>query len=345
MRAVKLSSPGTVTLEEVPVPEPGPGEIRVKVAGAGLCHSDLHVIEMGEDWPKFDLTLGHEGAGVVDALGPAVSEHKVGDPVLVNLVWSCGNCRACVEGRDNACEVTGGRDSFPAAPGLTTDGAMAEYMIVPARHALPLGDIDPVGAGPLTDAALTPMHAINTTRHRLTPNATVVLTGIGGLGHSALQILKHICGSRIIAVDTDPAKLELATKLGADVVLTSGPDTAEKILAETNGYGVDVFLDMVGVQPTVDLAAAVIAPEGLVRLVGLGGGQFPEAAAIDPRIPWGVDVQRPYGGTRADLLEVLAMANQGKIHVEYTTYPLEDFQKAIDDLTGGKLVGRAILVP
>ncbi|MFT3661487.1 MAG: NAD(P)-dependent alcohol dehydrogenase [Gordonia sp. (in: high G+C Gram-positive bacteria)] len=343
MRAVKLSSPSTVTLEEVPVPEPGPGEVRVKVAGAGLCHSDLHLIEMGDAWPAFGLTLGHEGAGHIDALGSGVSGHAVGDPVIVNLVWSCGDCRACVEGRDNACEVTGGRDSFPSAPGLTNDGAMADYLIAPARQCLPLGEIDPVAAGPLTDAGLTPMRAINSVKERLTPGATVVILGIGGLGHVGLQIVKAISSSRVIAIDNDEKKLEHASELGADIVLQPGPDTAARILELTGGYGVDVVLDFVGVQPTVDTAAAVIAPEGLVRLVGLGGGSFPMNAAIET--PWGINVQRSYGGTRSDLLQVLALAAAGKIRIDYTTYPLDDFQRAIADLHDGKVVGRAILVP
>ncbi|MFT3714471.1 MAG: NAD(P)-dependent alcohol dehydrogenase [Gordonia sp. (in: high G+C Gram-positive bacteria)] len=343
MRAVKLSSPNTVTLEEVDVPEPGPGEVRVKVAGAGLCHSDLHLVDMGDEWPAFGLTLGHEGAGTVDKLGPGVTAHKEGEPVIVNLVWSCGECRACVEGRDNACEVTGGRDSFPTGPGLGAQGSMADYIIVPSRHALPLGDIDPVGAGPLTDAALTPMRAINSVRDRLTPGATVVIIGIGGLGHMGLQIVKAISAATVICVDMDEKKLEHAKELGADETFTPDAGTAAKILAETGGYGADVVLDFVGVQPTVDLAAGAIAPEGKVRLVGLGGGKYPASAEISA--PWGVNIQRSYGGTREDLLQVLALAHAGKIKIDYVTYPLDRFQQAFDDLRAGKIVGRAILVP
>ncbi|WP_298442108.1 alcohol dehydrogenase catalytic domain-containing protein [Gordonia sp. (in: high G+C Gram-positive bacteria)] len=343
MRAVKLTSPSTVTLEETPVPEPGPGEIRVKVAGAGLCHSDLHLIGMGDAWPAFGITLGHEGAGYVDALGSGVTGHDIGAPVIVNLLWSCGDCRACVEGRDNACEVAGGRDDFPTTPGISLNGSMADYVIAPARHVLPLGDIDPVGAGPLTDAGLTPMHAINSVRRRLTPGATVVILGIGGLGHVGLQIVKAISAARVIAIDNDEKKLAHAAELGADLTFAPGPDTAAQILELTGGYGADVVLDFVGVQPTVDTAAAVIAPEGLVRLVGLGGGAFPMRAV--GLAPWGVDVQRSYGGTRSDLLEVLALAAAGQIRIDYTTYPLEDFQRAIDDLHDGRVIGRAVLVP
>jgi propanol-preferring alcohol dehydrogenase len=318
----------------------------VKVAGAGLCHSDLHVLEMGEAWPFYGGTVGHEGAGWVDAVGSEVTGLAEGDPVIVNLVWGCGHCRPCVEGRDNACQVNGSRNLFPTTPGLGPDGAMADYMLAPARQLERLGELDPVTAGPLADAALTPMHAINSTRNRLTPGATAVLIGIGGLGHLGLQIIKATTGARVIALDTDEAKLAVAREQGADVVLASDAAAAARILDETDGYGVDVVFDFVGAQPTVELATAVVGPEGLIRLVGLGGGRFPFAADADSvSLPWGVNAQRSYGGTRADLLEVIALAQQGKIHVETVRYPLADFQQAFDDLAAGKILGRAILVP
>jgi propanol-preferring alcohol dehydrogenase len=346
MRAVKLVSPGTLRLAEVEVPEPGPGEARVKVAGAGLCHSDLHILEMGDAWPFYGGTVGHEGAGWVDAVGSGVTGLAGGDPVIVNLVWGCGHCRPCVEGRDNACQVNGSRNMFPTTPGIGPDGAMAEYMLAPARQLEHLGELDPVTAGPLADAALTPMHAVNSVRDRLTPGATVVLIGIGGLGHLGLQIVKATTGARVIALDTDAAKLAVARQHGADLVLASDDAAAQRILDETGGYGADVVIDFVGVQPTVELATQVIGPEGLIRLVGLGGGRFPFAADADSvSLPWGVNAQRSYGGTRADLLEVIALAQRGKLHVETVRYPLADFQRAFDDLAAGKIVGRAILVP
>jgi propanol-preferring alcohol dehydrogenase len=318
----------------------------VRVAGAGLCHSDLHVLEFGDAWPFFGGTVGHEGAGWVDALGSGVTGLAEGDAVLVNLIWGCGHCRACIEGRDNACQVNGSRNMFPTTPGLGPDGAMAEYMLAPARQLEPLGDLDPVTAGPLADAALTPMHVVRTARDRLTPGATVVLIGIGGLGHLGLQIIKATTGSRVIALDTAEDKLAAARQHGADLVLASDDAAVQRILDETDGYGADVVIDFVGVQPTVELATKVVAPEGLIRLVGLGGGRFPFGADADSvSLPWGVNAQRSYGGTRADLLEVIALAKQGRLHVETVQYPLDDYQQAFDDLAAGKILGRAILVP
>lgn len=346
MHAVKLVGPGALRLEEAEVPQPGSGEVRVKIAGAGLCHSDLHVLHAGADWPFVGGTVGHEGAGWVDAVGADVDGLAEGDPVIVMVLWSCGSCRACIEGRENACEVNGSRTTFPTTPGLGPDGAMAEYMLVKARYLEKLGDLDPATAAPLADAALTPMHAINSARHRLTPGATVVVIGLGGLGHLGLQILAATTGARIIALDIDESKLAAACEHGADLVLKSDDDAAPRILDETGGYGADVVIDFVGVQPTVDLAAQVIAPEGLIRFVGLGGGKLSFGADPDgASLPWGVNVQRSFGGTRVDLLEVLALARQGKLTVETVRYPLADFQQAFDDLEAGRIAGRAILVP
>lgn len=345
MKAVKLSGPGTLSVEEVPVPEPGPGEVRIKVGGAGLCHSDLHVLDAGDAWPVFGGTLGHEGSGWVDALGPGVERLAAGDPVIVMLIWSCGRCRACLQGRDNACQVNGSRDSFPTTPGLGPDGSMAEYQIVPARFLEPLDGLDPVTSAPLADAALTPMNAINSVRHRLDPGSTVVVIGLGGLGHLGLQLLAATSGARLIALDVDEDKLEKARRHGADLALRSDEAAARRILDVTDGYGADVVLDFVGAQPTVDLAAGAVAPEGLIRLVGLGGGTLAYPAAAFGTLPWGVNVQRSFGGTRADLLDVLALARSGRVAVDAVRYPLDDVHTAVEDLRAGRVAGRAVLVP
>jgi propanol-preferring alcohol dehydrogenase len=345
MRALQLVSRGVLELRDVPIPEIGPDEVLVKVAGAGLCHSDLHVLHMPE-WPVYGMTLGHESAGHVAALGADVTGFAEGEAVLVYLVWACGVCRPCVEGRDNVCITTGGRDGMPPCPGLGPDGGMAEYIAVKARYLEPLGSLDPVTAGPLADAGLTPMHAINGARHRLTPGSTVAVIGVGGLGHMGLQILAATTGARIVAIDASEQKLDIAREHGADEVLLSDADTAASMLRLTEGYGVDAVFDFVGVQPTVDLATSIIAPDGALRFVGLGGGSFPYTSDTQTTpLPWGVDVRRSYGGTRSDQRQVIALAAAGKISVETRRYSLDDGLRAFDDLEAGTVPGRAILVP
>ena len=192
---------------------------------------------------------------------------------------------------------------------------MAEYIKVRARYLEPLGNLDPVSAAPLADAGLTPMHAINGARHRLTPGATAVAIGIGGLGHMGVQVLKATSAARVIAVDTDEQKLELAKERGADVVMAAEePRAASDVLNLTGGYGAEAVFDFVGSPATVELATAVIAPDGALRFVGIGGGsfQFPSDLAA-PGVPWGVDVRRSYGGTRPDQRMVLDLAREGRV--------------------------------
>lgn len=345
MRTVTYVRNNTVELVEKPVPEIQPDEVLLKVRGAGLCHSDIAIINFGDDNPLIGGTLGHEVAGTVERIGEDVTGWNVGDNALVALILACGQCRECLAGRDNQCEVVSPRDSLaPLSPGIGTPGGMAEYLAVKAHHLDPLGDLDPVDAAPLADAALTPMHAINTVRDRLVGDATVVTIGLGGLGHMALQILAATTGARIIALDTDPAKLAFAETHGADLAIPSDANAAARILEETRGVGADVVLDFVGVQPTVDLALAVVRNGGAIRFVGLGGGSF-EYIANSGTLPWGVNIERAYGGTRSDMRQAVALAQAGKIGVEVVRYPLDEAVQAFDDLHHGKIQGRAVLVP
>jgi len=343
MRALRLTAPGTIEVRDVPVPEIAPDEVLVKVGSAGLCHSDLHVLHA----PEFpELTLGHETAGWVEALGADVEGFTQGQAVLVYLVWACGHCRPCIEGRDNVCVNQGGRLGMPPCPGLGPDGGMAEFIKVKARYLEPLGSLDPVTAAPLADAGLTPMHAINGARHRLTPGSTAVVIGVGGLGHLGLQILKATTGVRVVAVDSSEQKLMLAREHGADESIRSDAKAAATILDLTDGYGADAVFDFVGVQPTVDLSTQVVAPDGALRFVGLAGGSFTYAAdAATAPLPWGVDVRRSYGGTRTDQRQVLDLARLGAISVETKTYALDDGPQAFADLEAGVVPGRAVLVP
>ncbi|WP_440713303.1 alcohol dehydrogenase catalytic domain-containing protein [Gordonia sp. FQ] len=347
MRALKLTGPGTMELVEVPVPEIADHEVLVKVTAAGLCHSDLHILHQDENWPFFGTTLGHETAGLVDSVGAAVTGLVPGEAVLVRALWACGECRPCRLGADNACAVTGTRTMFPLTPGLGADGGMADFIKVDARHLEKIGELDPLVAAPLADAGLTPMHNVNSVLPYLTEGATVVVIGIGGLGHVALQILAAAAPeARVIAVDTDDAKLDLARSRGASLVLKPGPDAAARILAEAGEHGVDAVLDFVGVQPTIDLAMSVVRPEGAIRIVGLGEGHAQINADLSGEpLPWGVTVQRAYGGNIADQRAVIDLANRGLVTIESTAYPLAEAQRAFDDLAAGRVAGRAVLVP
>lgn len=345
MKALRLTAPHTIEIVEVPTPTIEADDVLLRVTGAGLCHSDLHVLHF-DGFPIIPLTLGHEIAGTVESVGAAVTGVRVGESHLVHLCWSCGTCRSCVAGEDNVCESTG-RFAQPPAPGLGPDGGMAEFVRVPARHLVPLGDLDPVAAAPLTDAALTPMHAIRSAVDRLTPDATAVVIGVGGLGHMAIQILRAMTATRIVAVDIAPDKLDLATAQGADVTIVSGTDTASEILQLTAGRGADAIFDFVGEDATVDLAVNAIAPNGAVRMVGLAGGtaSIPAAPYLGDGWPWGASLRRTYGGTRQDLADCVALARSRRIGVEVERFALDDGLTAFDRLEAGTIRGRAVLVP
>jgi propanol-preferring alcohol dehydrogenase len=330
-------------LRDVDVPEPGPGQVLIKVAGAGACHSDIHVME----WPagampgELPFTLGHENAGWVEQLGAGVEGFKRGEPVAVYGPWGCGRCRACRASQENYCEHQA--EIGPYGGGLGLDGGMAEYMLVPAaRLLIPLSDLDPIDAAPLTDAGLTPYHAIKRSLHRLGPGADVVVIGVGGLGHMGVQILKAVSPARVIAVDIDEAKLDLATNVGADACVRSGEEAAAEIRELTRGLGAQLVLDMVGAQPTMELAAQVSKMDGEITIVGLHGGSFPVAFGA---VPFECPVAIPYWGSAIELMEVLELARQGKIKPHVERFPLDRASEAYERMRSGTLDGRAVIVP
>jgi propanol-preferring alcohol dehydrogenase len=192
------------------------------------------------------------------------------------------------------------------------------------------------------------MHAINTARRLLSPGSTAVVIGLGGLGHLGLQLLRQTTGARIITVVRSENKLAVSRELGADLALRNDGDNsavAAAILEHTEGYGADVVFDFVGSDSTVELATRTVAPEGMIQFIGLDGGRFTFIADVSGEaLPWGVTVQRPYGGTRDDLSQVVALAQAGRLNMEIRRYPLEEFRAAFDDLEAGRVAGRAVLV-
>ena len=327
---------------EVEKPSPGPGQVLIKIGGAGVCHSDLHVMEEDLGFtPPF--TLGHENAGWVARLGDGVTGFKEGDAVAVYGAWGCGRCHSCQLSTENYCENWASIGTFGG--GLGSDGGMADYMLVPAvRLLVPLGDLSPAKAAPLSDAALTPYHAIKRALPQLNSDSTVVVMGVGGLGHMAIQLLRVLAPVRIVAADVDDRKLDQAKSLGADDIINNrnADQAAERILEITGPRGAGLVLDCVGVQPTVDLGAKLLGRNSVWTIVGLGGGHhdFHHGST-----PYGCSLSIPYWGSRVELMEVIAMARDGRIHAETTEFPLDQAIEVYDKLKGGQIKGRAVLVP
>jgi len=328
---------------EVDVPEPGAGEVLIKVAGAGACHSDLHLMEWPAGTFEFPLpfTLGHENAGWVEALGPGVEGFDVGDAVAVYGPWGCGRCRACRRSQENFCENAAQLGALGG--GLGRDGGFAPYMLVPsARLLVPLGDFDPVEAAPLSDAGLTPYHAVKRNLRKLVPGTSVVVIGVGGLGHMAVQILRAISAAQVIAVDIDEGKLTLAREVGADQVVRSGDEAPAQIRDLTRGLGATVVLDFVGADATMQLAAGIARPDGEVTVADLAGGSFPFGFGA---LPFDCAITVPYWGSAVELMEVLALAREGKIGSRIRRFPLREVADVYAQLRDGKIDGRAVITP
>jgi propanol-preferring alcohol dehydrogenase len=341
MLAYRLFDDGP-RLADVPVPKPGDGQVLVKIAGAGVCHSDLHVINSiptGKSFFKPPFTLGHESTGWVEAVGSGVTTLTPGEPVAVYCARGCGRCRMCVAGNENYCMNTKELSGL----GLGLDGGMASHMLVPAaRYCIPLGDLEPRDAAPLTDAGLTPYHAVNRSRALLTPDATAVVIAVGGLGHMALQILRATTAVRIVALDVSDEKLALAKELGADVTIRSDADALKNTLDALGGVGADVVFDFVGLQSTQDLARKLVRPGGDCNIVGLGGGVLQYGQG---RVAFGVRVFTPYFGSIGEMREVLALAARGHLRAHVTRYPLERVADAYKAMHAGTLEGRAVICP
>lgn len=343
MKAVRFDGVGRpARIAEVPKPEPGPGQVLIKIGGAGVCHSDLHVME--EDLGFHGgFTLGHENAGWVAQLGAGVTGFKEGDAVAVYGPWGCGHCHACQLSMENYCENWAELGGFGG--GLGFDGGMAEYMLAPsARFLVPLGSLTAATAAPLTDAALTPYHAIKRALPLLTPDATVVVVGIGGLGHMAVQLVRALAPVRVIAGDVDLAKLDQAKTLGADDLVNTRDvnAAAEEIRKIVGPRGAGLVLDCIGVQPTFDLGARILGRNSVWTIVGLGGGRhdFHHGST-----PYGCLMSIPYWGSRVELMEVVAMARDGRIHAEVAEFSLDQAVQVYGKLKAGQIRGRAVLVP
>ncbi len=331
-------------LEDVPVPDPCPGEVLIKVGGAGACHSDLHIMHEfdpaslpGLDGWQLPMTLGHENAGWIEAGDLAAYPHlELGAPVVVSPTWSCGVCAPCRQGATNYCEQE------HLAGGIGRDGGLAEYMVAPAQTLIPLANLEPWKAAPLTDAGLTSYHAVKRCLPLLTPDATAVVIGAGGLGHMAIQVLRELSGCQIIVADTSETALKMAGDLGAHVCLPSDGTTADEIRKATGGLGATVILDFVGIDATLALAGQSARQRSEIVLIGIGGGTFPFQFGA---LPYACSLVTTYGGSTGELAELVALAEADRIHPHIEEFPLDQVASVYERLHKNEISGRAVLRP
>jgi alcohol dehydrogenase, propanol-preferring len=340
MRAVRLHAVNQpLRVEEVPTPVPTGPAVRIRVAGAGVCRTDLHIVDGTQ--PRVDLprTLGHEVSGWVDAAGPDADleayQLALGDPVVVYGGWGCGTCPECGSGEDQRCERS-------LAPGFQADGGYADALLVPhARHLVGLGSLDPVEAAPLGDAGMTAHRAVRRAEPWLAADARVLVIGAGGVGQFVIQLLRLVSASgarlRIAVAEPNPERGEIAGMVGADVVR---PTTEEAL--EALGGAPTVVVDVVGSDATLGAAGALIAPNGLVLLVGESGGTLGFGFSGTSIESWATTVA---WGSLQDLRAVVAAASTGRLRWEVERLPLIEATLAHHRLRAGDVRGRLVLVP
>jgi NAD+-dependent secondary alcohol dehydrogenase Adh1 len=282
-----------------------------------------------------DPVLGHENAGWVEAAGDGVTTVSRGDAVLVYPPYSCGLCVACRRGNDMHCV----RHDFT---GLTLDGGVADFVLVSERSLIPLpAGVEPVDVAPHADAGLTAYHAVRRLAHLAVPGSTAAVIGAGGVGHIALQLLRELGSSSVIAIDTDERRRSLAEELGADEVI-DGQAPVDAVRDLTGGHGADIVFDFVGTQETHDVAAAMLARGGTFSVIGYGG------TISTPSVVMVASEQAVVGnlvGTWVDLWELLQLHAAGRIVLRSETHPLDAVNDVLDKLREGEVTGRAVLVP
>ncbi len=318
----------------------GPSDVIVRIGGAGLCRTDLHIVE--GQWEeksgvRLPYTLGHENAGWVHEVGSAVTNVAVGDPVIVHPLMSCGLCRACRAGDDMHCADS----SFP---GITIDGGFATFLRTSARSLVKLDpNLHPKDVAALADAGLTAYHAVRKAAELLRPGTRAVVIGAGGgLGHIGIQSLGALTPAEIVAVDVSEAALELARQLGAEHTVLVDGSQVEQVLALTDGEGAEVVIDFVGEKGAIEDGIAMLRRAGTYHVIGYGGTlSVPTIDIISSEINFAGNLV----GTYNDLAELMTLAAQGKVRLHTEEYPLTAVNEAMADLDSGRLQGRAILIP
>jgi len=323
-----------LSIDEVPVPMPGRGEVLVKMMATGVCHTDLHAAD--GDWPvkpRLPFVPGHEGAGVVAALGPGVTGVKEGD--AVGIAWlhdACGVCEHCLDGWESLCSAQ--RNS-----GYSVNGSFAEYAIGAAAYVARLPERPDFAAlAPILCAGVTTYKGIKETEAR--PGQWLAVSGIGGLGHLGIQYAKAM-GLYVVAIDVSEEKLALARTLGADLAVDArAADAVDLVVTQTGGGAHGVLVTAVSV-PAFGQALRMVRRRGTVSLVGLPPGEFP--TPIFDVVLKRITIRGSIVGTRRDLDEAIALAAQAGIRAHVSTRKLDDINEILADLKSGRVTGRIVI--
>ena len=342
MKAVRLHDYHKPAVVEEDVPEPtisGPLDVIVKIGGAGVCRTDLHIIEgqwADRSGVALPYTLGHENAGWVHAVGDGVTNVAPGDTVILHPAPSCGLCRACRAGDDMHC-------SNGDFPGLVRDGGMADFLLTSARACVRLDpSTQPADVAALADAGITAYHAVRKAIPLLYPGTICVVIGAGGLGHIGIQCLAALTATTIIVVDRNPDALTLAEELGAQHTVIADGQQVDAVADLTGGAGAEVVLHFVAEQGAEHDGFEMTGRAGSYFVIGYGGQvQIPTLDIISTER----NIIGNIVGTYNDLAELMVLAQAGKVTLHTKTYPLDSAAEALDDLDNGRFRGRAILVP
>ena len=350
MKSSRITAPNEpLTLSESETPVPKGSQVLVKVKSVGVCHSDLHLWEGGYDLGdgkfmkvtdrgvKYPVTPGHEIVGTVESVGDDVSGISNGDDVLVFPWIGCGECPACKVGNENLCDA-------PRSMGVFQDGGYSDYALIPnSKYLSKLDGVDPDVATSLACSGLTAYTAIKKANQN-SPEFLVIV-GAGGLGLMGVQIANAITDAKIICVDLDDEKLNIAKEMGADYVVNSkNPEAAQDIMSICNDKGADSVVDFVNAPPTAKLDFAILRKRGNLVLVGLFGGSFELSLVTIPLKS--IVIQGAYTGNYDDMVELLALARKGVINpVISKRYSLDETNAALGDLKARKIIGRAVINP
>lgn len=335
-----VKGPDFVVYEEVDDPSiDTANDVIVRVGGAGVCRTDLHIVE-GLWREKVEVRLpyimGHENAGWIEAIGANVTGVKVGDPVICHPLVTSGHCLACRRGQDMQAVES-------VFPGINANGGYAELLKTSERSLIKLpASLAPKDVAPYTDAGLTAYRAAKKASRHLLPGERAVVIGAGGLGHIGIQVLKALCAAEIIVIDRSDMALELARQCGADQTVKADGGEVDAVLELTDGFGAEAVIDFVGEGGSVAAGLAMTRDAGFYYIVGYGGKV--EIPTIDMIVSEKTIVGNLVG-TWPELVELMVLADRGLVNLETKEYALKDANAALADLNAGKVKGRAVLVP